>query len=550
MSVISYTTKIIYFLSFICVILNKSCHGEVFSSVHKLQNLARNEGRLLQAFKDYKDHFNKRGEHLSDVICAYYAELNPVVTKSSTDKAFAENPINVLHLLNRLLNTWPLVFKTIVCHNCNLTIPENEFNTTYTLIQNETDDWPTEYDLHSALRSFLRLRITYQLPVNKLLQGIIYNEHTDPLTSSLIELILFEAEDLQMYDEVMTWCDVILSMLPTLTLANSSRTEMDVKQVKARIYSKAGFNKNAANLLREYSITGTLSVKENLKYYEDTTDEDTGFVDEWPLPLSTREEDSDYMQLCRGAKVKPSEEISRLSCYLSNTKIPYYKAKAEEMNLDPRIIVFHDVISVAEMNFLKKEGSKVFSRSGIQNKGLPTKNDDEFRVSFTGWVLDGPDPDSISRKLSVRVGLISGLDTTYKEIFSSSEAFQVVNYGIGGMFNVHRDNLYHPYWGPSSPADIYYVRGSGDRIATWMFYINDVRAGGATIFPRTNTRIPVIKGAAAFWYNLLPNGEIDDRVFHGGCPVLLGSKWISNKWIRESGQMFRRPCALKYDATV
>lgn len=33
------------------------------------------------------------------------------------------------------------------------------------------------------------------------------------------------------------------------------------------------------------------------------------------------------------------------------------------------------------------------------------------------------------------------------------------------------------------------------------------------------------KGAAAFWYNLLPSGSVDGRTRHGGCPVLLGSKW-------------------------
>jgi hypothetical protein len=28
------------------------------------------------------------------------------------------------------------------------------------------------------------------------------------------------------------------------------------------------------------------------------------------------------------------------------------------------------------------------------------------------------------------------------------------------------------------------------------------------------------------------------------CPVLIGNKWIANKWIHERGQEFRRPCSL------
>jgi hypothetical protein len=28
------------------------------------------------------------------------------------------------------------------------------------------------------------------------------------------------------------------------------------------------------------------------------------------------------------------------------------------------------------------------------------------------------------------------------------------------------------------------------------------------------------------------------------CPVLIGNKWVANKWIHERGQEFRRPCSL------
>ena len=40
------------------------------------------------------------------------------------------------------------------------------------------------------------------------------------------------------------------------------------------------------------------------------------------------------------------------------------------------------------------------------------------------------------------------------------------------------------------------------------------------------------KGDLAFWYNIELNQNVDYLTFHGGCPVLVGSKWITNKWIR------------------
>ena len=43
----------------------------------------------------------------------------------------------------------------------------------------------------------------------------------------------------------------------------------------------------------------------------------------------------------------------------------------------------------------------------------------------------------------------------------------------------------------------------------------------------------VRKGDLAFWYNIDRNLNVDYLTFHGGCPVLVGSKWITNKWIRD-----------------
>ena len=49
----------------------------------------------------------------------------------------------------------------------------------------------------------------------------------------------------------------------------------------------------------------------------------------------------------------------------------------------------------------------------------------------------------------------------------------------------------------------------------------------------------VRKGDLAFWYNIDRNLNVDYLTFHGGCPVLVGSKWITNKWIREIPQLIQ-----------
>ena len=72
--------------------------------------------------------------------------------------------------------------------------------------------------------------------------------------------------------------------------------------------------------------------------------------------------------------------------------------------------------------------------------------------------------------------------------------------------------------------------------------MSEVESGGATVFPYLKLRISPRKGAAVFWYNLKRSGDVDYKTKHGGCPVLLGSKWVANKWIHTIKQEFRRSC--------
>jgi prolyl 4-hydroxylase len=53
-----------------------------------------------------------------------------------------------------------------------------------------------------------------------------------------------------------------------------------------------------------------------------------------------------------------------------------------------------------------------------------------------------------------------------------------------------------------------------------------------------------LQNDAIFWYNLKSSGDGDYNTLHAGCPVLSGSKWVANQWIKETGQEFVRLCGL------
>jgi len=83
---------------------------------------------------------------------------------------------------------------------------------------------------------------------------------------------------------------------------------------------------------------------------------------------------------------------------------------------------------------------------------------------------------------------------------------------------------------------------AGDRLATFMFYLSNIELGGGTAFPALGVVARPIPGSALFWFNLNPDGSIEARTVHGGCPVLYGNKWVANKWVRSNAQMFTYEC--------
>lgn len=117
--------------------------------------------------------------------------------------------------------------------------------------------------------------------------------------------------------------------------------------------------------------------------------------------------------------------------------------------------------------------------------------------------------------------------------YTASEHYHVINYGIGGQIEVHVD-----YWGPGK----YETHPGGDRIVTLLGYAT-TPIGGRTIFPSLGLTIKPEKGDSLFWLTLNNNREFDTRMYHMGCPVIYGHKWLLTKWLYSDDQMFHHPCS-------
>ena len=119
----------------------------------------------------------------------------------------------------------------------------------------------------------------------------------------------------------------------------------------------------------------------------------------------------------------------------------------------------------------------------------------------------------------------------------SSEHYHAINYGIGGQIEVHVD-----HWGPGTNP-----HPGGSRLVTFLGYLTQPQEGGFTVFPQLALRIEPEAGSALFWLTAKTDDEFDSRMFHMGCPVAVGHKWLLTKWIYSDDQMWNHPCDARAD---
>uniref|UniRef100_A0A8C5C8M9 Prolyl 4-hydroxylase subunit alpha-1 n=1 Tax=Gadus morhua TaxID=8049 RepID=A0A8C5C8M9_GADMO len=306
-----------------------------------------------------------------------------------------------------------------------------------------------------------------------------------------------------------------------------------------------------------------------------------------------------YEKLCRGEGIQMTpRRQSRLFCrYYDNHRNPMYllsPVKQEDEWDRPYIVRYHDIISHSEIEKVKSLAKPRLRRATISNPITGILETAPYRISKSdtlnsqhvsspafnktsgvieqkkrgngkemqptscvigshshvpsveqqlvhmgvfgaaadshAWLTGYDDP--LIDKINQRIEDLTGLE------MDTAEEMQVANYGVGGQYEPHFD------FGRKDEPDAFKELGTGNRVATWLFYMTDVAAGGATVFPDVGAAVWPKKGTAVFWYNLFASGEGDYSTRHAACPVLVGNKWVSNKWIHERGQEWRRPCDL------
>jgi len=108
------------------------------------------------------------------------------------------------------------------------------------------------------------------------------------------------------------------------------------------------------------------------------------------------------------------------------------------------------------------------------------------------------------------------------------EPSQILHYAVGQRFKPHHDFL-----DPSNPAYHETLAAFGQRIATFLIYLNGGYQGGETSFPKIGLNFRAEEGDALFFANVTRDGAPDPDTVHSGLPTTSGEKWVFSQWIRD-----------------
>ncbi|XP_029963479.1 prolyl 4-hydroxylase subunit alpha-3 [Salarias fasciatus] len=524
------------------VALAPGCGGEMFTSLLSVKQAISVERKLIDSLKTYIEH---ELERLQD-IRRFHAKVSELHTELHEGPAAAmANPLAAFTLIKRLHSEWlNVVFSNEALENAQA------LRSSY---EEERAELPRLADLQGAARGLMRLQDVYALQVSGLASGrfrrVTDGVPTDVYLPSkavllsgddcfLVGKVAYEQQD---YYHSVQWLEESVRLFRGAGRRWSPENEGTLEDALDHL---------AFSHFKTGNVSSALSVSQELLHHDPTNGRVLKNVEEYENLLASaappgggglRRPGSThlrtrgtYERLCRTQGSQPMHfRNPRLYCdFFTNGRpaLLLRPVRREVLSLRPLVVLFHDFVTDAEA-----EGVKGLAQSGLRRSVVAAGEKQaaaDYRISKSAWLKDSAH--SVVEKLDQRISLVTGLNVKHPY----GEYLQVVNYGIGGHYEPHFDHA----TSPSSPV---FRLKTGNRVATFMIYLSSVEAGGSTAFIYANFSVPVVERAAIFWWNLHRNGEGDEDTLHAGCPVLIGDKWVANKWIHEFGQEFgERRCGL------
>lgn len=221
------------------------------------------------------------------------------------------------------------------------------------------------------------------------------------------------------------------------------------------------------------------------------------------------------------ATIAEAQTASQLLAHSPNTIVTSDRTVDILMVLNaPRIVLFGNLLSAEECEQMIEASRKKLQRSTVVNAATGNYDVHPDRTSSGTHFERGENE------------LVARIERRISELIDypleNGEPIQILHYLPGAEYKPHYD-----YFDPKQPGNDKVLAMGGQRVATLVMYLNDVEAGGSTVFPSVGLDVLPRRGSAVYFAYTTESGETDARTLHGGSPVVAGEKWIATKWLRQ-----------------
>ena len=209
--------------------------------------------------------------------------------------------------------------------------------------------------------------------------------------------------------------------------------------------------------------------------------------------------------------------------YVNNLKKEKIKVQ------DYEIVKYYNVLSDKECELIINGSKNNLADSIVYKNNFTSKGiDPDIRISKTAWLSKDDASNDLRNVISKLEEITSYI--TNKPIVNQ-EKIQVVNYEKGGYYNPHYDACNSS----SIDSKIAMNGPTGQRVYTFLVYLNDNIEGGSTYFPKIDKHIYPKKGMGILFRNIHENSsEHHELSQHTGTVIKKGEKWICNIWVHEN----------------
>ena len=226
------------------------------------------------------------------------------------------------------------------------------------------------------------------------------------------------------------------------------------------------------------------------------------------------------LRLLAGEDARDQDDWAALRARIDLTRL-LSSPPASVLSDRPRISAIAGFASPAESDWImdrfrpKLQPAMVWHRETNVGQVDPARSNSAVELKITHM-------DLVIAAVRARISAATGMPEPQFEVP------QVMHYTVGQEFKPHHDFL-----DPTQPGQATDIAQRGQRVATFLLFLNDDFEGGETEFPYLGLRHRGRKGDALMFSNIGGKGKLDLRTLHAGLPPSAGEKWILSQWIRD-----------------